>query len=203
MMGGMAGAAVSTSRPSPGTGRALLLGAAVLAATGLRALAGAPSPASSAPAAILFSAVLLAAVAVAGAGAGRLHWSGVALGVAGAALLVAASLTGLPGLVAVPRTATATLVWWAPLVTLVAVAEELVLRGALFEAIAGRRGEAAAVGVTAVLFAVIHLPLYGVAALPVDLCAGVFLGALRVLSGGVAAPAVAHALADLATGWLP
>jgi hypothetical protein len=42
----------------------------------------------------------------------------------------------------------------------------------------------------------VHVPLYGWRALPLDLGAGLWLGGLRVLSGGVAAPAVAHALAD-------
>jgi membrane protease YdiL (CAAX protease family) len=59
-----------------------------------------------------------------------------------------------------------------------------------------------AVVVTAVLFAALHLPLYGVGAMPIDLCAGVFLGSLRVASGGVVAPALAHVIADVGGGWI-
>ena len=95
-----------------------------------------------------------------------------------------------------------TLLWWAPLVSLVALSEELLLRGALFSAVRSEHGDIVAVAATSVLFAVIHLPLYGVGAMPIDVCAGVFLGSLRVVSGGVAAPAVAHVIADLATGWI-
>jgi membrane protease YdiL (CAAX protease family) len=53
-----------------------------------------------------------------------------------------------------------------------------------------------------VLFALIHLPLYGVGALPLDLAVGLLLGGLRIISGGVLAPAIAHVIADLAGGWL-
>ena len=45
-------------------------------------------------------------------------------------------------------------------------------------------------------------PLYGVGALPLDLAVGLLLGGLRIVSGGVLAPAIAHVIADLAGGWL-
>lgn len=176
----------------------LTLAAAILG----RLAVGAPAPAASAPAALLFSAVLIGGAAVSRSDLGRASWRGVALGVGAGVALVAVSLVGLPAFAPGPRAASATLLWWAPLVSLVAVSEELLLRGALFSALRGEHGDMVAIAVTSVLFAVIHLPLYGVGAMPIDLCAGVFLGSLRVLSGGVTAPAVAHVIADLATGWV-
>jgi len=48
----------------------------------------------------------------------------------------------------------------------------------------------------------VHVPLYGVGALPLDAAVGLLLGGLRLLTGGWVAPAAAHALADVAGGWL-
>jgi membrane protease YdiL (CAAX protease family) len=185
-----------------GIRRAPALVAAVGLATAMRSLVGGSAPAGSAPAALLFSAVLVSGVAWAGPKLVRISVSGVALGAAAAGVLVGLSLVGLPTVTFGPRAATSTLLWWAPLVAAVAATEELVLRGVLFDALHSRSGDAVAVAVTAVLFAVIHVPMYGVDALPIDLCVGVFLGSLRVASGGVTAPLVAHVLADLATGWV-
>jgi membrane protease YdiL (CAAX protease family) len=53
-----------------------------------------------------------------------------------------------------------------------------------------------------VVFALMHVPLYGWHVVPLDLAVGLALGGLRVATRGVAAPAVAHAVADLATWWL-
>jgi membrane protease YdiL (CAAX protease family) len=87
-------------------------------------------------------------------------------------------------------------------VALVAVAEEVALRGALFNAVRSSWGDGAALAVTTILFAAMHVPLYGIGSLPLDLAAGMLLGGLRIVSGGVLAPAVAHVVADLAGGWL-
>ncbi|MFI5313789.1 MAG: CPBP family intramembrane glutamic endopeptidase [Candidatus Dormibacteria bacterium] len=182
--------------------RVPLLVAAVAIATALRLAAGAPAPAASPAAALLFSAVLLTAVAVCRTELVRGSRSGVALGVGGGAALLLVSLVGLPAISLGPRAVSATLMWWVPLVSLVAVSEELVLRGVLFSALRSEHGDAVAVAVTAVLFALIHLPLYGLGAMPIDLAAGVLLGSLRVISGGVVAPALAHVIADVATGWV-
>jgi membrane protease YdiL (CAAX protease family) len=57
-------------------------------------------------------------------------------------------------------------------------------------------------GVTSVAFALMHVPTYGVPAVPLDLGVGLVLGGLRVLSGGPGAPAVAHVAADLAAWFL-
>lgn len=91
---------------------------------------------------------------------------------------------------------------WALGVVVVAVAEESLLRGSLFTALQQRAGTAAAIGVTSVAFALVHVPLYGASVLPLDLAVGVWLGALRASTGSVTAPAVAHTLADLAGWWL-
>jgi membrane protease YdiL (CAAX protease family) len=91
---------------------------------------------------------------------------------------------------------------WAAVVTLVAVAEELFLRGALFEAAVQWRGERAAIVLTAVAFSLLHVPIYGWHVALLDLAVGVALGVLRVVAGSVSAPALAHVLADLAGWWL-
>jgi membrane protease YdiL (CAAX protease family) len=185
-----------------GVGRVPFLVLTVAIAIAVRVFAGAPVPAASPPAALLFSAVLLTGVVVYRAELARANWFGVSLGVGGGAALVAVSLVGVPAITLGPRAAPATLWWWVPLVSLVALSEELVLRGVLFSALRTERGDIVAVVLTAALFAAIHVPLYGAGALPIDLCAGVFLGSLRVVSGGVTAPAVAHVIADLTTGWV-
>jgi membrane protease YdiL (CAAX protease family) len=169
-----------------------------------RAALGTPTPAASVPAAIVFCAILLVALAAARAPMGdRPTWPGAAVGLAGGTALVLASFAGVPAVTAGLRTAPSTLLWWLPLVALVAASEELVLRGALFTALEGSHGDVVAVAVTAALFAVIHLPLYGLGAMPIDLAVGVLLGGLRVVSEGVTAPLLAHVLADVATAWLP
>ncbi|MGI8760752.1 MAG: CPBP family intramembrane glutamic endopeptidase [Jatrophihabitantaceae bacterium] len=91
---------------------------------------------------------------------------------------------------------------WAAVVVLVAVAEETLLRGSLYRAIERSHGTAVAIAVTSVAFALLHAPLYGWAVVPLDITVGVWLGALRAVSGSVTAPALAHALADLAGWWI-
>jgi membrane protease YdiL (CAAX protease family) len=91
---------------------------------------------------------------------------------------------------------------WALIVVMVAVAEEAVLRGSLYAAVEQRAGTVAAIAVTSVAFGLLHAPVYGWAVVPLDVAVGVWLGVLRAVSGSVAAPAVAHALADLAGWWL-
>jgi membrane protease YdiL (CAAX protease family) len=174
----------------------------VVSAATARALIGGAAPAASVPAAVVFSAALMAAAVVAGTRVTRVPWGGVAVGIGGGAALVALSLLGLPAIALGARAPASTLTWWVPLVTVVAAAEELVLRGVLFDAVRRHLGDAIAVAVTALLFAAIHLPLYGAGALPINLCVGVFLGCLRVGTGGVTAPMVAHVFADLATGFV-
>jgi membrane protease YdiL (CAAX protease family) len=91
---------------------------------------------------------------------------------------------------------------WAAVTVLVAVAEEVILRGALFEAVEESGGAVLALATTSAAFALLHVPLYGWHVVPLDLGVGLFLGGLRVLTGGVAAPAMAHVVADIATWWM-
>ncbi len=91
---------------------------------------------------------------------------------------------------------------WAVGVVAVASAEEALLRGSLYRAVEQRAGAVAAVALTSVAFAIVHIPLYGWAVVPLDLAVGVWLGVLRAVSGSVLAPAIAHSLADLAGWWL-
>jgi hypothetical protein len=59
-----------------------------------------------------------------------------------------------------------------------------------------------AVVATSLVFALIHVPLYGWHVVPLDLGVGLLLGGLRLVTGGVTAPAAAHTIADVATWWL-
>jgi membrane protease YdiL (CAAX protease family) len=77
-----------------------------------------------------------------------------------------------------------------------AVAEEALFRGALYGALR-RWGAPAAVAGSALLFALVHIPSYGPAALPVDLGAGLLFGWQRWVSGRWTVPAATHAAANL------
>lgn len=91
---------------------------------------------------------------------------------------------------------------WSLVTTAVAIAEEVLLRGALFDALDRSAGVRAAVIVTSIAFALMHVPLYGWQVVPLDVGVGVFFAGLRLAAGGIAAPATAHLLADLSTWWL-
>ncbi len=124
-----------------------------------------------------------------------------AVGSLGAAVLIAVAITtrrsGLP-----PLAQATAFGPWVAVTILVAAAEELLLRGRLFDAIARVGGPTAAIAITTVLFALMHVPLYGWHVVPLDLGVGLWLAGLRLATGGVVAPGIAHALADLATWWL-
>lgn len=91
---------------------------------------------------------------------------------------------------------------WAAIIVVVAVAEEGILRGVLFDRLRGAGGLLTAVAVTTAVFALMHVPLYGWHVVPLDLAVGLALAGLRLSTGTVLAPAIAHAVADLATWWL-
>jgi membrane protease YdiL (CAAX protease family) len=84
----------------------------------------------------------------------------------------------------------------AALGVLAAVAEEALFRRLLYAHLL-RLGAVVAVLGSAVLFALVHLPAYGTAALPVDLGAGLLLSWQRSASGRWTVPAVTHAVANL------
>jgi membrane protease YdiL (CAAX protease family) len=125
--------------------------------------------------------------------------------VAGIAL-VAITLAGpaLTGSIAGPgigRPAAAFLPW-AAITFLVASGEEAVLRGRAFDAVRRARGLPAAIVLTTIAFALMHVPLYGWHVVPLDLAVGLGFAGLRIATRGIAAPVAAHAVADLATWWL-
>jgi len=127
---------------------------------------------------------------------------GLAVGLALVAVTMAApALAGVPRVPGLARPA-APLVPWALVTILVATAEEAVLRGVLFGAVRRASGNVPALVLTTLAFALIHVPLYGWHVVPLDLAVGLALGGLRIATRGVAAPALAHAVADLATWWL-
>lgn len=78
-----------------------------------------------------------------------------------------------------------------------AVAEEAFFRRLVYGALRPLFGVAAAIGGSALLFAIVHVPQYGWATLPVNLGAGLLLGWQRRASGGWAVPAVTHAAANV------
>ena len=119
--------------------------------------------------------------------------------VTGAALILLAVATNVPGRLPYPVAAFGP---WVLATVVVASAEEAVLRGVLLDRLAEARGVAASVVVTSLVFALMHVPFYGWHVLPLDLAVGVVFAGLRLGTGGVAAPATAHAMADLATWWL-
>ena len=117
-----------------------------------------------------------------------LGW-GVALGI-GVAAVVAA------GVVAGPAPDRRVGVLAGGIAVVAAVAEEALFRRVLYDRLL-RFGVVAAVGGTAVVFALVHLPAYGVAAMPVDLGAALLLSWQRYASGRWTVPAVTHAVANL------
>ena len=196
---------VVTAPNPPATDRRGLTLAALLVGFGgavwLRVEVGGAQVAQSAPAGLLFAAALLVLACAAGV---KLSFSSRTLGVglAGAAVLcLPAGLARLA--VGGTHQPAGSFVHWALAVTVVATAEELFLRGALFDAVtkSSRRPEVAIV-VTAVCFAGLHVPLYGWRAVPLDLAVGCWLGVLRLMADSPLAPATAHVLADLAGWWL-
>jgi membrane protease YdiL (CAAX protease family) len=78
-----------------------------------------------------------------------------------------------------------------------AVAEEALFRQALYRWLAARGGAVLAVAGGALLFALVHVPFYGMAAFPVDLGAGLLFGWQRWSSGRWSVPAATHAAANL------
>lgn len=120
--------------------------------------------------------------------AARVHPAMVALvGVIG--VTAAGSAAGRP--IASPLGASAL-----PLGLLAAIAEEALFRRAAYGWLSGA-GAIVAVAGSALLFAAVHVPLYGVAAFPVDLGAGLLLSWQRWASGSWAVPAGTHAAANV------
>jgi membrane protease YdiL (CAAX protease family) len=86
--------------------------------------------------------------------------------------------------------------WGLPLSVAAAVAEEALFRRTAYGALATRGAAIAVVG-SALLFALVHVPLYGTSAFPVDLGAGLIFGWQRWASGTWTVPAATHAVANV------
>ena len=195
------------SAPAPATARRpardaswLLVGLAVAALT--RAAVNGHSSLTAFLAGAGFGIVLVAMAAAAG---WRPSWPRIGS-------LVAGALGGLV-LIAVPRLLHPLMpsaigmrpepfLAWGLVTGVVVLGEEVLLRGALFDVLDRAAGAVPAVAVTSVAFALMHVPLYGWQVVPLDLGVGVWFAGLRLATGGVGAPVVAHLLADLSTWWL-
>ena len=160
---------------------------------------GVPGVAGSLPAGLVFAGCLGALCAATGWRGRRPSPTGVLFGLAGALVLcLPAAIDRLTG---PDHAAGSGFLVWAIVVAVVASAEDPAAR-ALYDALAERAGVWTAVAVGALAFALLHVPLYGWGAVPLDAAVGVWLGMLRAVSGSVTAPAVAHVVADWAGFWL-
>jgi membrane protease YdiL (CAAX protease family) len=81
-------------------------------------------------------------------------------------------------------------------VVVASVAEEAFFRRWLYGWFAVKGSVLAVVG-TAAAFAVVHVPAYGMRALPIDFAAGLLFGWQRLATGGWTASAITHAAANL------
>jgi membrane protease YdiL (CAAX protease family) len=167
---------------------ALLVGAAAAALVWLRIRLIPVSPATRIAGLVaIYAAILAASLLV--PSSRRAGSPLLALGVGIAAVCLATVAAGTPA--AFPYATIAL-----PLSILGAFAEEALFRRTLYDAVEPR-GAAVAVVVSALLFAAIHVPLYGVAAFPVDLGAGLLFGWQRWTAGTWRVPAATHALANV------
>jgi membrane protease YdiL (CAAX protease family) len=189
------------------TGIVVLLLAGVAGAVALRVVMLRP-PAAPAPQGLIFGGVLLLMAFAAGSRMPSVSPRIVGTGIAGGAVLVliplGLSLAGQGGWAGpvVSRDGGSGVATWILVTLVVACGEEAVLRGALFRICLPQLGVVGTVALTSAVFALIHLPFYGWAALPLDFAVGVWFGGLRLTSGSAVVPAIAHSLADLAAWWL-
>ncbi len=148
-----------------------------------------------------FGLGLLGLVLVSGWRPARERASSIPIGLLGGAVLVGLAVATHSG--AQPSLAPpVAFAPWALITVLVASAEELAVRGALFHALARSVDVLPAALLTSIVFALMHVPLYGWHVVPLDLGVGLWLVGLRLWTGGILAPAIAHVAADLATWWL-
>jgi membrane protease YdiL (CAAX protease family) len=187
-------------RPAwPRVPRTLLLVGGLALAVAVRMAIGGVLIKQSAIAGLCFGGLLAIMATAAGTKIDTTKKS-VFIGIAGGAVLcLPALLAGNRGAALLPPHQ---FFIWAAVVAFVAVCEEWFLRGTLYSALEPTGGKAAAIVVPAICFALLHLPLYGVSSLPLNLAVGIYLGVLRLYTGTWAAPAAAHVTADLAAWWL-
>jgi membrane protease YdiL (CAAX protease family) len=118
------------------------------------------------------------------------------LGTAARVALVGAAAFALGRLVAGGTPPVPALVGYVVLNSLAAVAEEALFRRLLYDALSAYGPLVAVVG-SAVAFAVVHVTVWGLWVLPVDLAAGLLLSWQRWASGRWSVPAATHVFANL------
>jgi membrane protease YdiL (CAAX protease family) len=151
---------------------------------------------------LVFGLALFAVALAAGLRASAPPMDALAGGLAAGGVLVAVSVVARWPVPPLVLGHAASFLPWVAVTTLVATGEEFVLRGALWRWLASSGGDVTALLVASVLFALMHVPVYGWHVVPLDFGVGLWFGGLRLWFGGPAAPAAAHVLADLATWWL-
>jgi membrane protease YdiL (CAAX protease family) len=182
---------VPTAPAAPGVGGVVVVGglAFLLARTALGGLS------TAAPVLVVGYLALLAGALVAGEGNVDRGRRGAPLGweiVLGVGLLGVVGATVVGGPVGDRRVGAVA----GGIALLAAVAEEALFRRLLYDRLL-RFGVVVAVIGSAVVFAVVHLPAYGVVAMPVDLGAALLLSWQRYASGRWTVPAVTHVVANL------
>ena len=194
--------AVARSRPRYDPATALGLAAGLAAASLARAALNGHSAVSAFAAGAAFGAVLVGLAVVSGWRPARPALASLLAGLIGGLVLVALPRIADPLMPAVIGMRPEPLAAWVLVTGVVVAGEEAFLRGALFGALERFAGPVAAVAVTSLAFALMHVPLYGWQVVPLDLGVGVWLAGLRLATGGVLAPALAHGIADLSTWWI-
>ncbi len=194
--------AVAQSRPRRDVATALWLGAGLVVASLGRAALNGHSAVSAFAAGAAFGAVLVAMAVVAGWRPARPRIAALVAGLIGGLVLVALPRIADPLMPAVIGMRPDPFAGWVLVTGVVVTGEEALLRGALFGALERLAGPVAAVAATSLAFALMHVPLYGWQVVPLDLGVGVWLAGLRLATGGVLAPALAHGMADLSTWWI-
>jgi len=163
----------------------IVVGTAVLI---LRPFAAAPSGARVSLFAVSYLTIGLASIAVPTERDRARLAPGFVLLMGFAAVALSASVAGAP--VPLPWSAAAL-----PLSMLAAVAEEALFRRLAYARLE-RFGAVVAIAGSALLFGLVHVPAYGLAALPVDVGAGLLFGWQRWASGTWTVPAGTHAFAN-------
>jgi membrane protease YdiL (CAAX protease family) len=194
--------ALPAPAPLAAPARLVLAVAGLGALVAVRGAVNGSTAASAFGAGLVFGLGLVALALAAGWRAGRPKASAVVLGLGGGMVLVVLPLVAAQAPPAPPVLHPQPLAAWIVATAVVAGAEEIALRGALWQTAHDAHGPFFAIILTSAAFALMHVPLYGWQVVPLDLAVGLFLGGLRLVSGGVAAPAAAHALADLASWWM-
>ena len=137
----------------------------------------------------IYALILFASLAIRAPRGARLLHPAVALSIGLGALLLVTAAAGPVAPLPLGPTAVAVSL-------MAALAEEALFRRAAYSLLAAR-GPSIAVALTALLFAAIHVPLYGVAAFPVDLGAGLLFGWQRHATGSWSVPATTHVAANV------